>query len=553
MCPTEFKCAVFADGELPEAEAREIAMHLDSCLACSTLVSKLQAESRMFVQSLQDVDLAEEFVPVFEPPKPVGIGRFAFGIVGVALAFRLSTGILFGLELPFFLDPKTWFSGIRVAFDAVLFAIQNGEVAVANTVQAVALISLGGLALAGMARALRHGPAIGALLSVFVAVGFFSTPSYAIDVRKGAAASLASTETVDDTLVVRPGEDGKDMNKDINVAGTVKGDLIAFGDTVTVSGTVDGSVLAFARRVEVTGTVTGSVFLAGGALVVSGKVGGSVVAAGSDLRISGEIARNYAGFGANLNMAQTSMVGGNVTTFGAESVIDGIILKDLYSSGAITEMRGSARNVDFKGAQIRLTRTARVGGNLSAKVPKEINVMIDSGAVVSGNRNITLEQRRPSQYSSSSYYFWQIVRLVTAFITGWLIFRFVPWLAPTRVGSGLDWLKAGGLGLAFLVTVPVAVIIALCTVVGIPLALLTLVIWIAALYFAKIIVAEFVGRMLFKKSNAVSLLAGLAIVIVAVNLPMLGGLISFLLLLLGLGALVMTAYRMSTTPRLAEI
>jgi hypothetical protein len=118
----------------------------------------------------------------------------------------------------------------------------------------------------------------------------------------------------------------------------------------------------------------------------------------------------------------------------------------------------------------------------------------------------------------------------------------------------MDWLKAGGLGFAVLVTVPIAAIVVACTFIGIPLALSSLAIWLGALYLAKIIVAEFVGRTVFKAGKAMSLLGGLAVVIVAVNLPFLGGLINFLFILLGLGALVLTAYRTNWRgPRVATV
>ena len=46
-------------------------------------------------------------------------------------------------------------------------------------------------------------------------------------------------------------------------------------------------------------------------------------------------------------------------------------------------------------------------------------------------------------------------------------------------------------------------------------------------------------------SVALTLLIGLFIVIVAVNLPFIGDVLNFLLILIGLGALVMTVYQMS--------
>jgi hypothetical protein len=553
MCPTEFKYSVFIDGELPEAEARELAMHLDVCEACSRRVAALQGESRMLVQCLQDVDLLDEAVetiPEFQGvAEPVSIGRFALAVVGVALAFRLSTGLVFGLELP----PgwQGWVLNLGSAWNAAFFAIQNGTVALADTIQAIALLSMGGLVLAVMARALKNSTAAGAMLSVITAIGIFSSPSYAIDVRKGA--SLPAGEVVDDTLMVSPGGKGGQVNKDIDIAGIVKGDLIAFGDVITISGVVEGSAIVLGRRVEITGSIGGNLITGAPNVTISGKVGGSVLSGGSIVQFNGEIGRNLAGFAANIGVGKNAQIGGNAALFGGESVIEGTTLRDLYATSGVMDLRGSARNVVFSGGQAKLASTARVNGDFTANVREEKQVIIDPAAVIAGMKRIEKRPEQPSDYSRPGFYFWQIVRIITLFITGLIIFRLVPWFAATRVASGVDWLKAGGLGFAALVTVPIAAIVVACTVVGLPLALSSLAIWLGALYLAKIIVAEFVGRTLFKAGKAMSLLGGLVVVIVAVNLPFLGGLINFLFILLGLGAFVLTVYRTNwRTPRVME-
>ncbi len=108
----------------------------------------------------------------------------------------------------------------------------------------------------------------------------------------------------------------------------------------------------------------------------------------------------------------------------------------------------------------------------------------------------------------------------------------------------MDWLKAGGIGFITLVTVPVAFIILAVTIIGLPVALLSLALWGAGLYLAKIVVAEFVGRSLLKNPKC-DLVAGRTrpVVVFAVNLPWIGGLINFLLILLGLGAIAISIYK----------
>jgi hypothetical protein len=528
ICPSELLCSMFADGELPEAESREVALHLEACEDCNRLVVALRGEGRMLVQCLQDADFSELVkVPELASARPpVSIMRFALGILGAALAFRLSTSILFGLKVPLelqWLDPRGWSLDFGVVVSAVTYGIQSAALIVAGAAEAAILLTLGGVTLAGMARLASRSTAAGTIVGAILCMAVFASSSYAIDVRKGKNLSVPAGEIVDDTLVVVSGD------RSFTIAGTVKGDLLVFGDSVTISGTVEGNVLAFARRVEITGTVGGTVVTGASALVVSGQVG-----------------RNLAGFAGNINVGKSAQILGNTALFGGESVVEGSTAKDLMAFSGLLDLRGDVgRNVLFRGGQVVLSEPAHVGGNLKAHVGKEENVRVESGAVIAGARDIQLPVNvpAPNRYLTARFYIWQIVRILAAFITGLILFRLFPAVVPARLASGKEWLTAGGLGFVALVTVPFAAFIVGITMIGLPVALLSFALWLAGLYLSKIVVAEFVGRSLMHSSGAVPLLAGLLIVVVAVNLPWIGGLINFLLVLLGLGAIVMTAYR----------
>jgi hypothetical protein len=111
-------------------------------------------------------------------------------------------------------------------------------------------------------------------------------------------------------------------------------------------------------------------------------------------------------------------------------------------------------------------------------------------------------------------------------------------------------LASAGVGFIVLVGIPIAAIIAAVTLIGLPLGLIALACWLVAIYFAKIIVAGFLGRSLLEKSDthastALVLLAGLVPIFIAINLPYVGGLVNFLLIVLGLGMLVLRAFQTS--------
>jgi hypothetical protein len=100
-----------------------------------------------------------------------------------------------------------------------------------------------------------------------------------------------------------------------------------------------------------------------------------------------------------------------------------------------------------------------------------------------------------------------------------------------------------GIGLVTLVATPIIAILTLFTVIGIPLALFSVMLYFVALYLAKIVLAFFVVRQIFEargnaRHYAVTLAAGVALLIVVINLPFIGGILNFVFTATGLGLIV---------------
>jgi hypothetical protein len=110
-----------------------------------------------------------------------------------------------------------------------------------------------------------------------------------------------------------------------------------------------------------------------------------------------------------------------------------------------------------------------------------------------------------------------------------------------------SWGRSLGLGAAILIVTPVAILIFCVTLVGLPLGVLVLFLYIIALYLSKILVAAFLGRALLAapehRDRLLGLFLGLLILSVATALPYVGGLVGVAILLLGLGALGWQLYR----------
>jgi hypothetical protein len=247
-----------------------------------------------------------------------------------------------------------------------------------------------------------------------------------------------------------------------------------------------------------------------------GRVGDGIVVAVGDASFEGEVKRSV-----------------NIVTSGSADV-----------SGSI------GRDLTMVGRSLALTNTARVGGNLSARVRQLKEVHIADGASIGGKRDIQVRVRE-SSFTRPRFYFHQAVWLAGAILVGWLGMLLFPgfFQATTqRVGSG--W-RSLGLGVGILAGVPVAMVVAAITLVGFPISLMLLAMYLAAIYLAKVWVGAFLGRILLKPSGAskgdwlLGLLVGLLILTIVGFIPYLGGLVHLGVVCLGLGAFAGQLYRVS--------
>ena len=51
-CPNELTLSIHADGELPQAEARAVAAHLEGCASCRALSASLEQETVLLSEVL---------------------------------------------------------------------------------------------------------------------------------------------------------------------------------------------------------------------------------------------------------------------------------------------------------------------------------------------------------------------------------------------------------------------------------------------------------------------------------------------------------------------
>jgi cytoskeletal protein CcmA (bactofilin family) len=516
---------MYADDALPPEQLAAVTAHLRGCAACSARVAALRTERVALRAALQSDD-APTKVPAFAPPaRSRDVLLLTLGVLGVAaVAGGFWTAVLqavpSGLQ---WLNPFQTGELAERAIGLIAFFFNEGNTMLTSALNLVAAtLAVGLVAWTTLSVAKGRGSAA-MLASLLIVVLALPKVGHALELRHGdGVITVGAGETIDDTL-------------------------IAAGQTVAVDGTVNGDLFAFGRAVTIRGNVTGNVITAAETVTIEGTVGGDIVGAGRGVSLRGtHVGRNFFGFGRDLAFDRSAEVAGNVLTFGDTMNIDGRVGMDLATFGNNVLVTGSVqRDFEAYAEQISVLPTARIGRNVTAHVDNNDKLQVAEGATIGGttDRKIVEREHRRNRYATTGFYVRQVVRIGAAFLTGLLLLWVFPVLRTLSLPTVGAALRSGGIGLAAAIVMPVAAVLACITIVGLPIGILTFVLGAIGLYFGKTIIAQMIGRALFQSPvglphYAATLIAGLAIVIIAINLPVVGGIVNFVLTVLGFGMIV---------------
>jgi len=527
-CPREEKLSFYADGELALDEVRELEAHLVQCRDCRGVVLAVREEGSLLADVLHGRELGSD-----RAAAPVENARgLVFGAVpalGVAALIVTTAGWLLEQNLP---AGTSWLTPIRLmgAYEMIVEAIfmlrdrVPGLLETALTQGSLfAVAAIGTFLVSTLDKRLARSGA--ALLVALGASASVAPQASAFEVRHGEErVVIAAGETFSETLIV--------MAEDVRIEGTVDGDLVALAERVRVSGVVTGSVLAISDDVEVSGRVGSTLHVVGGMVRIEGTIGGPLYGLSEDLTLDGP-----------------GSVGGDAAVFGERFRMEGRVARDLFFGGDWIEVRGEVgRHLKVRGEEATLLDGARVAGDFDVRLRRGSEPEVEAGAVVGGETTTGVleweHEPRRSRWTSGHFYMGNLVALVSAFIVGMLVHVVRPALFQAGVPTTADFFRELGLGFVAIVCTPIAIVVCFATVVGIPLGVITLFTYLTGLFLSMIVVAGLIGQALLRPPPGsrsrfgAALLVGLALLVVLVNLPFVGGLLRIVVLLAGAGMLV---------------
>lgn len=521
-CPSTLTCSMYADHALPRAEAAEVRAHVAECGTCRERIAGLAGERQAIHRALMTSQASGPVPALLAPPT---IPTLAVWLGWAALAGWAATvgwATLTENTVPGWLEwlaPDVMGASIQILMAGVLHLVLGGPGPVEGMLDAVSmpLAAVMMILTAWLLIRWRPGPAAPTCLTLCLAVALLAVApaSHAFEVRRDdVRVHITAGETIDDTLVV--------MSEAVLIEGTVTGDLVVMGEQVSIPGEIGGTVVAM-----------------GNTVAVEGPVGGNVLVMGETVSLRGAtVAGNLYGMGRSVSVDAGSRVEGNSAMMGEEPQVHGFVGRDLLAMGKRVSVLGRiGGDLSTYGESLSLGPAARIDGDLTATVDDPDASPVPDG-VVGGVSHVTAEAPEPSRYTTWHFYVGEVLQLAAAFVCGLVLFHFFPGLARGRLDSGSEVLITAAIGALGLIALPALALACILTLIGAPIGLLGLLVWIVGLYLAGIVVAAFIGRRLGEGSDlapALSLLIGLGIVYVLVNVPYLGGLVRLVVLLLGLG------------------
>lgn len=346
---------------------------------------------------------------------------------------------------------------------------------------------------------------------------------------------------------------------DVSLQGRVGGDVEGLAADVRIDADIGGDINMASADFYQAGRVGGDMQIAAADITVTGNILGNAQLAGADVLLSGRVEGDLHGAGASVVIDEDAYIGGDVELGGRDVLIRGTIAGGLEVSGREVRISGQIDGpVEIEGRHVFIESSARLGGPVRVEGPNE--PVVADGAVLAQGVEYSFAEFRDRDFGDFEgprldldfgppLWAFGSVFAFSAFVLGML----AALIAPRSVASlatafrRRPWVS-GLLGLVLLAVSPVLIgtlfILLAVTVIGIPLGMILLFAYPIILFMGFALGGIAVADMIFNRKGgqaglglrAISFLVVIVAIAALGAIPVLGWLISVIVLCVGLGA-----------------
>jgi cytoskeletal protein CcmA (bactofilin family) len=332
------------------------------------------------------------------------------------------------------------------------------------------------------------------------------------------------------------------------------GDRFASGSSLEIQRPVSGDLFAAGGSVSIATEVRGDAVTAGRDVRIQGPVReGDVYAAGGRVVVNSEIEHNVRAAGGSVELGPQASVQGNVTLAGGSIQVNGPVHGYIQANGGRVYLNGPVDgDARVMARTVELGPAARINGKLIYSSRTEVKR--DAGAQTNGG-----VERLPGAggWRGTGIWTFYVIGMLGLMLLAAVLIALLPGTFRRISGdvAARPWFDIG-VGLLALVCIPVLIVLLLISFVGVPLALLLASSYLVLLMTGYVTGGIAIGEITldrFEPSHSAQRswqiaagLIGVLVLLLLSRIPFLGGIIAFLSLLIGVGAIMRQLRRMRT-------
>jgi cytoskeletal protein CcmA (bactofilin family) len=517
----EMTMLLFIERQLDDEHAQEVRAHAASCPQCRELLHALESEGVWLRESL---GAEEESVParlIAAPERgsaPWG-WLTAFGL-GAGGAYTVWSGVIEPWQSQAAQAGFTQGNLLTMLFFSGAF--WKGWDAMRSLMEFAAMATLGLVVMWLLRRRFRRATTFAAVMAAVLCAFALPPGAVAGEMRHG-----------DPSYTVPAGQE-------------IKNDLFVAADRTVIDGDVDGDLIVSSRSVTVNGHVKGDILALAQSLLVNGTVDGNIRTSCETLTIAGTVAKNVTVWSGHVILDPKGKILGSATIGAGDAILDGHVGGDLLAALGDLEINGSiGGNARIQGRRLSIGSGAEIVGATKFEGANPADVA--SGAKL-GSPIVFVRHRHGPDRTSPRFYWHQVMLWGASFLFGLALLLVAPGFFYDAANACKRFGSTTGFGILFLLATPIAAILVCFTIVGIPLGISAVLLYLIALYSAQVYVGTWLGERLLGAAVGIGptlgrLALGLAILRAVRIVPYLGALIASVVVVWGLGALVLTLYK----------
>ena len=311
------------------------------------------------------------------------------------------------------------------------------------------------------------------------------------------------------------------------------------GNTINMEEDINSTSFFAGNDINLSSSIDGLNFVAGNNIVLSSKQD-YLFAAGNSIKLVKADIKDAFIAGSSVDIESSNIR--DLYVVADEITINSDIKRDAYVGGNKVTINGVIKgDLKVSAEEIVIGENATINGTL--KYPEKANITISKTAKVENKKTYKVKEISKEETLKNT-----IVSAFTSFLS-LLVVAFILLATNKKLFKQIDkeeksvgcFLKNSLIGFGLLLLIPLLCIIALFTVIGVPISIIALLLYGIFIYISLIPTAYYLGKWIIKdKINNEYALLGISLLVIFIIkfIPLIGWLANFIFLLFGFAILL---------------